>query len=57
MVVIIRFRCLNNMQWRNSADAGLLISKAFSENELATAGIHGQLIAGEQEINEGMIKR
>ena len=57
MAVIIRFRCLNNMRWRNSTDTGLLISMAFSENELATAGIHEQQITGVLEINEGMIKR
>ena len=37
------------------ADTGLLVSMAFSENELATSGIHAQLISGELEINEGMI--
>ena len=37
------------------ADTGLLVSMAFSENELAASRIHEQLITGELEINEGMI--
>ncbi len=37
------------------ADTGLLVSHAFSENELATGGIAARLILGETDVNCGMI--
>ena len=37
------------------ADTGLLVSHAFSENELAAGGIAGRLILGEMDVNLGML--
>ena len=37
------------------ADTGLLVSHAFSENELAAGGIAARLILGETDVNCGMI--
>ena len=37
------------------ADTGLLVSHAFSENELAAGGIAGRLVLGEMDVNLGML--
>ena len=37
------------------ADTGLLVSHAFSENELASGGIAARLVLGETDINRGML--
>ena len=37
------------------ADTGLLVSHAFSENELAAGGIAARLVLGETDVNCGMI--
>ena len=36
-------------------DTGLLVSHAFSENELASEDIHRQLLVGKIEVNKGML--
>lgn len=36
-------------------DTGLLVSHAFSENELAAEGIHRRLLVGKIEVNRGML--
>ncbi len=36
-------------------DTGLLVSHAFGENELASKDIHGRLLLGDININEGML--
>ena len=37
------------------ADTGLLVSHAFSENELAAGGMASRLILGETDVNRGML--
>ncbi len=37
------------------ADTGLLVSHAFSENELAAGGIAARLVLGDTDVNRGMI--
>ena len=37
------------------ADTGLLVSHAFSENELAPGGIAARLVLGETDVNRGML--
>ena len=37
------------------ADTGLLVSHAFSENELATEEIHRRIMTGELSVNKGML--
>ena len=37
------------------ADTGLLVSHAFSENELAVGGIASRLVIGEMDVNRGML--
>ena len=36
-------------------DTGLLVSHAFGENEIASKDIHGRLLMGDLDLNEGML--
>ena len=37
------------------SDTGLLVSHAFDENELASADVHARILAGDIDMNEGML--